>query len=158
MKVRTVNLLVMLGLASCLAFALLAGCALFGVRGKPDSSAAIRSDTAAIWAFYGGLGDAPQVLIVEPEESTCTAPTGFPGFEAYVLVDDRFMRVCREGYTLLPDRVSVVRRPDMRTSALRHELMHLRFIQEGIIDPGHERPEWRPGGQVDRARDVMSGP
>jgi hypothetical protein len=137
---------------------LFASCATLGIRGKADTSDALRGDTAAIWTFYGGKGDPPTVLVVEPEESDCTAPTGFPGFSAYVLEGDRFVRACREGFTLLPGRVSVVRRPDMRTSALRHEIMHARMIQEGVIDPNHERAEWQPGGMVDRARDVMSAP
>ena len=151
-------LLVPLALAVAAFAVTFASCASVGVRGKATADAAILADAAAIWTFYDGKGPVPTVLIVEPSESTCTAPTGYPGFEGVIWTGDHFEKVCREGYTLLPDRVSVVRREDMRTSALRHELRHAAYERDGIVDPGHKRPEWRPGGQVDDARNVMKGP
>lgn len=98
-----------------------------------------------IWHLYGREDTPPSVHWVEGKYLACTSPTGRPGFLTPV--------GCREGFTWTPFNVSVAWRPDdfFSTTALAHEDMHAAQARVGVIDPGHTRAEWQPGGLVDKA-------
>jgi hypothetical protein len=133
----------------------LASCATIGVRGDVVERAGLAEATSFTWDAYGRKDAPPKVRVVEGDELTCTDPaSGKPGFS--VILEDpdhpgRFVSACREGFTFLPTEVSVAwtGQPWSRT-ALAHELMHARQAREGVIDSGHTRPEWQPGGEVDQ--------
>jgi hypothetical protein len=140
MKVRTVNALVFLVMAACLAFALLYGCASVGVRGEPADLPGLREATALVWQAYGRTDPPPRVRIVQGADLTCTDPVSHnPGFP--VLLTSGMG--CREGFTISPLEASVAwTGQPWHETALAHELQHVAQGRRGIVDPGHLRIEW----------------
>lgn len=98
-----------------------------------------------VWHSYGREDTPPAIRWVEGAKLSCTASTGRPGFATPV--------GCREGFTWTPFLCAVAWRQDdfFSTTALAHEMAHARDARIGILDPNHTRPEWQPGGEVDRA-------
>ncbi len=139
MSYRAVNILALLGLAACAAYALLAGCATVGVRGDVQGLPGLREATALVWTAYGRTDKPPRVRIVMADELTCTDPvSGQPGFPVLLTTGPG----CREGFTISPLETSVAYRQPWSDSALAHELEHVAQGRRGIVDPGHLRIEW----------------
>jgi hypothetical protein len=140
---------------------LVTSCATIGVRGDVVERPGLREATAFIWGAYGRKDAPPAVRVVEGAELSCTDPnSGKPGFS--VILEDpshagRFISSCREGFTFLPTEVSVAwTGQSWSRTSLAHELMHARQAREGVIDSGHTRPEWKPGGEVDQVNALLA--
>jgi hypothetical protein len=151
MKVRTVNGLVFLVLAVCLAMALLYGCATVGVRGERADLPGLREATVEGWNALECIGPPPTVLVVQGSGLSCTDPnSGNPGFPVQLSTGPS----CREGYTLSPFQVSVAYRGQpWSETPLVHEELHACQARIGVVEPGHHGftgPDWGPGGRMDR--------
>lgn len=131
---------------------------LVGVRGTDMDEAGEPIAIAAVWASYGRTDPPPRVLLVTGAELTCTDPgSNNPGFAVLLLSGP----ACREGYTLLPDRISVAYRAQpWSQSALAHELEHevlIRSLQGNPIgDPNHLTAGFALGGAVDQANAMLA--
>jgi hypothetical protein len=144
---------------------LFAGCATQGaivipgsVTDKPGLSAAVKAG----WSCLGRTDTPPKIRIVEGRDLNCTDPnSGKPGFN--VLLEDertgKFGPACRNGFTFLPSEVMVSWTPAQvwSQSTLVHEMEHAKQARNGVIDSHHRRPEWEPGGEVDRCNAQLAG-
>jgi hypothetical protein len=111
----------------------------------------------AVWACYGRKDAPPRVRIVEGEDLDCVSPiSGKRGFGVLLPDDERLIGQpdvdCREGFTYSDDEVMVSWHGETQWSetTLAHELQHAMQARNWVIDPHHRRPEWQPGGEVDR--------
>lgn len=138
-------------LAGFCAIAAFASCATLGVKGDRSSDAGLAQAHALLWEFYGCPGHAPEVLVVPEGQLTCMAPSGFPGFRVAMLTGWE----CREGYTLVPGKVSISDRRPWSQGPLKHEDIHACQAAWGVIDPGHKREQdW---GRLPAAREMLQG-
>lgn len=132
-----------------LALLCMSGCATLGVKGERSSDAGLAEAHALLWEFYGCPGPAPVVLVVPEAQLTCAAPSGFPGFRVAMLTG----WACREGYTLVPGRISISDRMPWSQGPLKHEDMHACQAAWGVIDQDHKRGEdW---GRLPAAREML---
>jgi hypothetical protein len=129
-----------------------------GVRGTVQDEPGLAAAVASVWTSYGRTDPPPKVLIVSGAELTCTDPnSGNLGFAVLLLSGP----ACREGYSLLPDRVSVAYRGQpWSQSALAHEAAHIVLIRslqgKPLGDPNHDTSWFQLGGAVDQENAALA--
>ncbi len=116
---------------SVLAVVMLASaCAHFDLKWEPTSGQQLAYSVMLVWEAYGCNGSAPEVLVVEGPDLTCTDPN-----------------------SRQPGKVSVTKRMPWSSTSLRHKLMHACLANRGILDPWHLRNEWKT--EVPAARGML---
>lgn len=112
------------------------------IRPVPGLDIAIET----VWAVYEGTKPPPYVTLVSGPDLTCANGQGF-------LVP---ITGCVYGVTLTPSMcvVAYVGKPWHETS-LAHELLHAYQWQNGVLDVGHDGPDWKPGGLLEAANAAL---
>ena len=128
-----------------------------GVRGTVQDAPGLSDAVATVWKSYGRTDPPPQVALVTGADLSCTDPNGNPGFPVVLLSGP----ACREGYTLLPWKVSVAYRGQPWSQGpLAHELEHVAMIRSlqgnPIGDPNHATAGFQIGGAVDQGNAALA--
>lgn len=145
---------------------LVVSCAPFKVPGTIADRPGLDDAERIVWRdSYKRIDSLPAVFVVSGDELNCTSDVnGEPGFNCPTVG-------CRQGCTGSPGAVHVAEVQPWSRSALAHELWHVVTIRDalatllstpatfvgyaGIADRNHSGPAWQPGGDVDRANQLL---
>jgi hypothetical protein len=129
------------------------GCASLPSTPLPPGPAAGEEQAVHIaWVeVYGRKDRPPLVRWVQGAQLVCTDPNSGKG--GFWIPDPDEGVVCREGLTMsyLECFVAWHGEASFAETALAHELLHVAQARGGVFDPRHKRPEWQPGGLLERA-------
>ncbi len=142
------------------------GCSKLVTPGKLTNETTITAAQDIVWhKAYGRSDSPPQVYIVATSDLTCTDPSNDePGFNCPTVG-------CRQGCTGSPVAVHVAEGAPWSATTLAHEDEHAREIRDALAtilmsprtfdgyaslaDRNHTGPAWQPGGDVDRANQML---
>ena len=142
------------------------GCSGKMVPGQLVHQSTLDAAQDIIWhKAYGRHDSPPQVYLVATADLTCTdASNGDPGFDCPTVG-------CRQGCTGSPIAVHVAEGSPWSSTTLAHEDEHAREIRDALAsiltspmtfegyaalaDRNHSGPAWQPGGDVDKANQML---